>query len=143
MSHINVLPLDNKRVKLTMNFGNKKEVTTLPQKMVHRYIRRSIVSAINRYINHRYEIMRYYNGYCSDAKMQALLRLRTKMGTAEKWTILAAAKHILAMKDDLAALLPGGSSKFFRNNQRLLEDLTAWATKFVNEHTSYYKQNAA
>lgn len=136
---ISITPLSEDRVVLIMNLGTQKaKHINIRKKMLPAFIRNQIISRIERYVNNRLIVMRDYGGYTTQRKLDAASRLKRKLQTSNSWTILATAKHIRAMREDLVTIMPGLSSKNYNTYRELLADLVYWADKTINEHNQTY-----
>lgn len=139
---VRVTPLTEGRVILEMAFtGSKSKQINIPEGWLPNFVRNSILSNIERYVNHRYQILKHHGGYITQRKMESITKLRLRLGQGRNWTQLALAKHILSMREDLIAIMPGFESKFYQKDSQLLADLHKWATDTINEHHTYYAAN--
>lgn len=137
---ISITPLSEDRVVLIMNLGTQKaKHINIRKKMLPAFIRNQIISRIERYVNNRLIVMRDYGGYTTQRKLDAATRLKRKLQTSNSWTILATAKHIRAMREDLVTIMPGLSSKNYNTYRELLADLVYWADTTINQHNTPYQ----
>jgi len=118
--------------------GKTSPVKNLPENLVSRFVRDTIISRLQAYINHRKEIMQYHGGYVDMRRNQALTRLMLRIGSADKWTTTSLAKHIKLMKEDMIAVMPGLSSKYYEYHSELIRDLNNWANEYELNYMQHY-----
>jgi len=127
------------RVRLTMQIGKAKAtVINLKRQMLPGFIRNSVISRLNHYVNHRAQLLCNHGAYVTVRKMEALDRLKQKLAMSNKWTTLATAKHIKAMREDLVTVMPGQSSRYYNSSRELLADLIYWADMVLTQHRQHY-----
>lgn len=140
---ITTQPLGGDRVRLTMQIGKGKVTTVnLKDSMLPSFIRNSIISRLGHYVNHRAQLLGNHGAYVTQRKLEALDRLKRKMYESKRWTTLATAKHIKAMREDLVTVMPGQSSRFYMSSLELLSDLIYWADLTINQHSKSYAHSS-
>jgi hypothetical protein len=139
---INVQPTGSGLVRLELHFGTQKDTyINLRPNMVPGTMLRTVVKKLQRYVNHREQILRFYGGHLTHEKGLALRRMKELMRTSDKWTLLGAARLIWRNKEDFYLLLPGTSSQFYDSALELLNDLLNWAEYEVTQHEKHYGHN--
>lgn len=115
------------KVMVTIEFGTKCTVKNLFDYQVEAFCRNAIISVMQRYVNHRREIMLKHGGHYGQKERAALELLQQRLNNSSRWSF---DKMHLTVRNNyqlLRDIAPGVTSKFYEHDMKLLNDLQAWA----------------
>lgn len=134
--YVNVMNSFAGRSRVMIAIGRKDLVQNVPNYQVEAFVRLQIIKALQRYLNHREQILRHYGGAWTPAKEDTLQYLRRRIDTAPRWASHQIPDTVLQLLPALRAVAPGPPSKYYSEDQRFLHHLEEWAMACLDQKAS-------
>jgi hypothetical protein len=123
---------NNKRFNVRLVLGNEVfAISNLPKNMVDGVIKNHLVSVLQRYVNHRWQLIKNYGSFSSPEREAAINRLDYVLKDAHGYSLKKVAQVINERMDDLICIAPGSHSRFFKGQTQLLHDLKEIADEII------------
>lgn len=119
------------RVQVQLN--GSTTVKNLPAQQVEPFVRLQIINAVERYVNHREQILRRHGGYLTPGKDLTLQKLRNMLRGRYRWTSAELPQIIERILPYLRGIAPGPKSRYFEHNTKLLLDLQDFCHRALDQ----------
>ena len=119
------------RLKVEVRFGEITTVKNVPDYQGEGLASMLVVSAVRRYINHRYEILHRHGGHLTQEKKVCLHKLRLAFHRKARFKLEELPRVLKNWTEALFTIRPGRSSKYYERDIALLADLVAFADYYT------------
>ena len=137
---ISIQPVGATRMIVEVRFGEITKVCNVPDYQAEGLAARLVVSAVRRYVNHRYEILHHYGGHMTHEKKICLQKLRLAFHRQAQFKLEDLPRVLRNWTEALFTIRPGRESKFYDRDIAMLADIVAFAD-YYTRHPFHNSKN--